>query len=180
MKKLLRNKVVIFSLFTVIFLILVRLNYIDISSLSDKSRTDIHFNLITVNSIFAGFLFSALSLIIGLANSKTVIRMERAGFMSDIYKNIVNGIVFSLCSITVSLVNIFITPCIINQCKIYFLVQVFKYFLPSIELTLLITAIECFILAVIDMTFIIKSVRRKMLNDLPNREEIKKTLDKIE
>ena len=52
----------------IIFLVLVQRQFIDTKVLNEN-----HFNLITINAIFAGFLFSSLALIVGLFNDKVLI-----------------------------------------------------------------------------------------------------------
>lgn len=65
-----------------------------------------HFNLITINSVFIGFLFTSLSILLGFLNESIVQLFEEAGTLKNVYLSIENGISCSLCSIVISLLNI--------------------------------------------------------------------------
>lgn len=162
------------STFLILYLYLIRMKVIDISIVNDN-----HFNLITVNSVFAGFLFSALALIVGLSNDKILIRLERADFMDSIYKNIIRGITTSIMSIATSIFNIFVNPSIISKLGSNNYNDIFIYFMPAIELFFLMLTICIFMFAVRDVKFIIKSVRHKIRGEFPNKDDIQKTIDLI-
>lgn len=159
----------------VIFLYLVNKELININIL-DKN----HFNLITVNSIFAGFLFSALALIVGLFNDKVLIRLERANFLDDIYRKIINGIINSVISIVLSLYNIFIASKVMSIIPNKFLIarRIMTY-MQSLELFFLIATVVFFILGVRDIRFIIKSVRERVRSELPKNEALDRVIGKI-
>jgi Fe2+ transport system protein B len=161
-------------------------NMVDFSILTAKDSSGVHFNLITVNSVLAGFMFTALSLIIGLSNTETVMRLEKAHFMHAIYNNIVLGIIFSIVSIIISLIMIFIMPSIISFIlneggieRFPIVGDIVFVFVPFFEITTLILAIGCFVLSVFDTRFIIKSVRKRLLKNTSSDEDMEKTLKKI-
>lgn len=74
-----------------------------------------HFNLITVNSVFIGFLFTSLSILLGFLNEKIVQFFEKAGALKNVYRSIENGILFSLFSIIISFINLMFSEKFLNQ-----------------------------------------------------------------
>lgn len=147
-KQICRNKVL--TMCVLLALIICSLGiwkkYIDISLFLDEDKS-VHFDLLTVNSIIAGFMFSGLSLILGMSNSKTVEELERAKHMDKIYTNIIVGITFNVISIIISLLVLLqILPKIV-------------VFLVSAEITFLIIGIICFGLSVLDLRFLIHNMR---------------------
>lgn len=167
-----RSFIIILIIFSCIFLFISFKNFIDISILYNSVDNSIHFDLITVNSIFSGFLFSSLSLIVGLNGTKSINKFEKAGFMENIYFNIIFGITTSILSIAFSLFMLFGYKLID---KIYFL---YKFLIPTCELLFLLLTIIIFIKAVFDVTFIIKSVRRNLKGKYDD-EDINETLKQI-
>ncbi|SKA89792.1 hypothetical protein SAMN05428976_11359 [Clostridium sp. USBA 49] len=135
-----------------------------------------HFNLITVNSIFAGFLFTSLGVIMSLYSNELLVKLERTSIMNDIYVDIFTGIVFSVISIIISVANSFISiDNITNNNLKYF----FSNIMLVLELYFLLVAILQFIISVNDTRFIIKTVRLNLKKHFPSKENINKTLDKI-
>ncbi len=145
---------------------------LDLSILSNPQNNDIHFNLITVNSIFVGFLFSSLALVLGLNSISSIQRLEKGGFMDNIYFNLIFGITTSFTSIFISLFMIFCRNIINADILINTIV-------PSVELLLLIFTIIIFIKSVVDVKFVIKSVRRSVKKSMPDEEELQETLNLI-
>lgn len=171
-----KTKLKIFILFlivfSIVFLIMTFTNFIDISILYDFEENGIHFDLITVNSIFSGFLFSSLSLIVGFNSTSLINSLEKAGFMSNIYFNLVFGIVCSLISIISSLIMLFGGILIKNNDMLHEIV------IPSLELLFLLFTIIVFIKAVIDVSFIIRSIR-KITNKKYENDDIEETIRQI-
>lgn len=176
MNKKLMKYISIQAIAMVIFLWLVQRQFINIELLNQN-----HFNLITINAIFAGFLFSSLALIVGLFNDKVLIRLERANFLDDIYRKILYGITNSLLSIIISLFNIFAKPTLTESIigKSLWLRTFITTYLYSLELFFLISTIVLFILSVKNISFIIKSVRERVRNELPKNEGTEKVIERI-
>lgn len=96
---------------TLIFVITVVLSQIvEISFIEEN-----HFNLITVNSVFIGFLFTSLSILLGFLNEKIVQFFEKAGALQDVYRSIENGISYSLFSILLSFINLMFSEKFLKQ-----------------------------------------------------------------
>lgn len=176
-----KKNYLVFIIITIIFLLFIYFKVISLDMLSGKDGITIQFDLITINSVFAGFLFSSLALLVGASATKTIIILERTNQMENIYRNITNGLISSLTSIIISLVCIFIVPSIeknnimINNSTIF----IDKTLLPALVLLLIMFTIASFIIATNDVNFIIKSVRRKGSQNVPSKESIEKTLKSI-
>lgn len=181
--KLFKNKkAVLFLLLTVLFYLMLSKHIISLDAFTGNESNSVHFNLITVNSVFAGFLFSSLTLLVGLSSTKTVIVLERSNYMESIYKNIISGLITSLVSIIASLICIFIVPSIKNNPVIvdsYIIKNTLIYLGPSIVLLFIIFTITSFFIAIKDVSLIIKSIRRKSLKSAPSKESVSKTLEQI-
>lgn len=150
-KQICRNKVLVICVFLALIMCSLGIwkEYIDLSLFLDEDKS-VHFDLLTVNSIIAGFMFSGLSLILGMSTSKTVEELERAKHMDKIYTNIIVGITFNVISIIISLLV---------------LLQIFPkivVFLVSAEIIFLVIGILCFGLSVLDLRFLIHNVRQEV------------------
>lgn len=77
-----------------------------------------HFNLITANSVFIGFLFTSLSILLGFLNEKVVRFFEKAGALKQVYSSIEKGIICSLLSVILSFINLIITEKYISNEKV--------------------------------------------------------------
>lgn len=157
-------------IFSAIYYFLIYINKIDLSMLTKPNDLSNHFNFITVNSVFVGFLFSSLSMIVGLSGMDSIVRLEKGGFMENIYENITYGITFSFISIICSLIMIFLKDSLNN---FYFFVNVI---IPSIELLGLLLTIIVFLKSVKDIKLIIKIVRKKVKKLIPQDEDLQETL----
>lgn len=99
-----RNKTNIVLLIFYIVLCFV-LMYLDILDLSPKNR-EFHLNMITTNSIFLGFLFTGLGIMVGFTDKKSVKSLDTAGYMDNYYNSIYMGLVLLVISTIVSSVAI--------------------------------------------------------------------------
>ena len=72
------------------------------------SNQDLHYNLITFNSVIAGFQFSGLSILISLISNNSIKRLWDNGYMDCMYKSGVFSIVFSVASILISFSQVII------------------------------------------------------------------------
>lgn len=158
--------------------ILIFLVFIDyIGGLDLKIISENQFNIITVNTVFAGFLFTSLGIIAGFSNNTSIRKFERIKTMDNIYNNISKGIIFSVLSITIGLIIVlFDFNFIIKNLFIYNILKSTGYIF---ELFFLIMSIIYFSLSVKYTFFAISVVRADIKSKLPNQEEVKKILDKI-
>lgn len=158
--------------------VLIFLVFIDyIGGLDLKIISENQFNIITVNTVFAGFLFTSLGIIAGFSNNTSIRKFERIKTMDNIYNNISKGIIFSVLSITIGLIIVlFDFNFIIKKIFIYNILKSTGYIF---ELFFLIMSIIYFSLSVKYTFFAISVVRADIKSKLPNQEDVKKILDKI-
>lgn len=159
-------------------LIFIFLVFIDsIGGLDLKIIADNQFNIITVNTVFAGFLFTSLGIIAGFSNNTAIRKFERIKTMDNIYNSILMGIVFSILSIAIGLIIVlFNFSFIIKSLYIYNVLKSIGYIF---ELFFLIMTIIYFSLSVKNTFFAISVVRLDIKSKLPNQENVQKILDRI-
>lgn len=66
-----------------------------------------HFNIITINSVLAGFLFTGLGIIIGGLGKEKIDRLENGGYLDKYYFAIYTAIFFNIISIIAAIIIIF-------------------------------------------------------------------------
>lgn len=67
---------------------------------------DFHQNLLTVNTIFLGFLFTALGIMVGFADKKLIKALDIAGYMDNYYNSIYFGMFFHGVSTVISTIAV--------------------------------------------------------------------------
>lgn len=125
-----------------------------------------HFNIITVNSIFAGFLFTALSLVLGLGKNQITILLERMSALAAICKIILTGILSCFISIGCALINIFTR----NQ---------FSNIINVVQVSALLVTMFLFIWAVYYVNMIINAIRSDIRKQTPSQEIVDSTTEKM-
>ncbi|MFP3892754.1 hypothetical protein U5N25_03485 [Exiguobacterium indicum] len=128
-----------------ILLILSAWKFKFIPKVPDKD--DIHLAILTISTVFAGFMFTSLGLLIGFIDKANMPELESAGYTGQYFNGILIGIAFLVLSITVSFITV-INPDFIKNCAIY-----------NIEIFSLISGILFFLKAVIDVFSILRRVR---------------------
>ncbi|MDU1032553.1 hypothetical protein [Clostridium sp.] len=158
-----------------IFIFLVYISYkggLDFDIIAENQ-----FNIITVNTVFAGFLFTSLGIVAGFSNNSSIRKFERIDTMDKIYNNILKGIIFSIVSIVIGIVIAIINfENIIKNTLIYNTLKSTSYIC---ELFFLIMAIIYFCLSVKHTFFAISVVRMEIKSKLPNQKKVKEVLEKI-
>lgn len=172
-----------FSLILILLILIVVdiLGFLDLTPLINDVNSNL-FNIITVNSVFAGFLFTSITFFVGVSNTKTIETLERINYMEKVYNNLIIGFLSSLISITLSVIGIFVVPQIlkIELIKNNFIsIYIFNKLIPILILSFLGHTIINFIFATNHLKLIIKSIRRKALMNAPNKKSIEKTLKEI-
>lgn len=161
--------------YLLVLIFLIFITYI--GGLDLKIIAENQFNIITVNTVFAGFLFTSLGIIAGFSNNASIRKFERIKTMDNIYNNILSGIIFSILSIVIGLIIVlFNFNFIIKNLFIYNILKSIGYIS---ELFFLIMTITYFSLSVKNTFFAISVVRADIKSKLPNQEDVKKILDKI-
>ncbi|CAM2077752.1 MAG: hypothetical protein NSGCLCUN01_01940 [uncultured Clostridium sp.] len=135
------------------------------------------FNIMTINTVFAGFLFTSLGIIAGFSDNTSIRKFERIKTMDNIYNNILKGIIFSILSIVIGLIIVLFNFSFLI--KNLFLYNILKSTGYIFELFFLMLAIIYFSLSVKYTFFAISVVRADIKSQLPNQEDVRKILDKI-
>lgn len=108
--------------------------------------TDLHFNILTINSIFAGFLFTSLGIMVSLSDKPRISKLDIGGYMDNYYNAIYTGLFFHIFSTLIALLEI----------------MQFSYFkenLLKLEQFFLIFGVIFFIKAVLNIVKIISKIR---------------------
>lgn len=131
-----------------------------IIKLPDKSEiVNFNFNLITINSIIAGFSFTTLGIILGLSGSELIIKISKTNIMSDKSKIIITSIVYCCASIITSMIFVLqLHDSIIYRIiDIIFIDQNVQLLVYNIVLELLYTI--CIVFLFGGLKFFLKSIR---------------------
>ncbi|MCL2572399.1 MAG: hypothetical protein FWE11_08335 [Defluviitaleaceae bacterium] len=124
--------------------------------------TEAHLNLIiTVSSIFAGFLFSGLSIILGFGANKTIVTLIRVGVMNHLYFQLGAGIVFSLATVAASALALVFERSSASRTIVVHIAVIYFLFV----------AIIFFLLSTKRIFIIIKSSHNEIANKYPGMED---------
>lgn len=130
-----------------------------------------HFNLITVNSVLIGFMFTSLSILLGFLEYKIVQLFEEAGALKKVYRNIETGICFSIGSIGISILNLLVVE---NYIKVIYILRI-AY---SLEILFMIITLYLLIKTLMNIKVVIESIRfEKEKNDKKGKADAE--LDEI-
>ena len=99
-----------------------------------------HFNLITVNALFGGFLYTNYSLLIGLLDNKIIEQVKNTSIIRKRNSHILKGIIYATVSVMSGLYLVlvpqtvfpWITSLLINV-EITFMVFLIAYFILSLK-----------------------------------------------
>lgn len=150
------------------------LSLLDNDLLTNKGQgMDFYWNIITINSVFAGFMFSTLGIIFSVLEAPALKKLEKGIVIDEIYSTMINGIYSSIFSIMLSFILILLPASIISE----------DGFVSNlIALSTLITALFtffCFIKSVKDIHFIIKVFRYNAQNSGMKKEQVEDALSRI-
>ncbi|EGO87444.1 hypothetical protein G8S49_01610 [Clostridium botulinum C] len=130
-----------------------------------------HFNLITANSVLTGFLLTSLSMLLGFLNETIIQFFEEAGALKRVYDNIENGIVYSLGSITMSIINVIISEKYITN-------KIVINYLYSLEIMLLVITLYYLFITIKNLRIIVDSIKLDRMKKR-NQKDVNKDLDKL-
>ena len=141
-----RNRSNIFLLFFLVALAYLSFHFDVFQTLNVE--TDFHIKILTINSVFAGFLFTSLGIMISILDKERITRLDKAGYMDNYFNAIYIGLFFHILSISMSLILV-ITPG----------VDVYG-FLTKTEQISLFMGVSFFVKSVINVLQIVKMVRQ--------------------
>ncbi|UFH63849.1 hypothetical protein KQH81_10825 [Clostridium cadaveris] len=151
-----------------IFLILIISGIVSLICNVDFVK-DNHFNLITINAVLIGFLFTSLSIMLGFLKEEIIQLFEKAGALKKVYESIEYGIEYGVYSIIVSLFNMLMIEKYLHQGYLL-------NYLYSIEIVLLLVSIYRFLITLSNIKIVVESIRFDNLN----KKEKKKVDEEIE
>ena len=130
-----------------------------------------HFDIITVNSVFAGFLYTNYSLLIGLFDNAIIKKIQGTGIIKKRNQHIMRGIIYATISIVSGLYLVFIpqgTSCFSKA--IWYLFQ-------DAEIVFMGFLIVYFLLSLCEMGALVKSVYQS--GQVKTEAEIKELKEQI-
>lgn len=136
--------VFVFLIFILVVYLSLRYNWVDTKGFDSSN----HINILTVNSIFAGFLFTSLGIIAGFMDKEKISNLDKNGYMDKYYNSIYLGLIFHIASAVLAAIA-FVQPSM-NSYDIYLL----------LEQIFLLGGITFFISSVFYVKRIINKVRR--------------------
>lgn len=88
------------NIFVFFFFVLIAYLCINFNLLSKETflRSD-HLDILTINSIFAGFLFTSLGIMVSFSDKKAIADKDKNGYMDKYYNSIYIGLLFLIISI---------------------------------------------------------------------------------
>lgn len=121
-------------------------------------NNDFHYNLITFNSVIAGFLFSGMSILVSLISNPSIKRLWDNGYLDDLYHSGGIGIGMSV----VSIIMAFIT--VLKIIEIDSHIDFIRIW-TIIEITFSLGSLLLFLYCVKELMFSIKLLRKKNNNN---------------
>ncbi len=114
--------------------------FIGTSLITVPADSSFHFNLITVNALFGGFLYTNYSLLIGLLDNKIIEQVKNTSIIRKRNSHILKGIIYATVSVMSGLYLVlvpqtvfpWITSLLINV-EITFMVFLIAYFILSLK-----------------------------------------------
>ena len=143
-----RNRMNILTFGILVLLLFIGLYYDCIQIDTTINKSD-HFNILTIDSILAGFLFTGLGILSSALDRPRIKRLDDGGYLDDYFNGIYISILAHLSSIIVS---VFLIMDFFGQLKTYFI---------YIEIIGLFVGIVYFIKSVIRLFVVIKKMRKE-------------------
>ncbi len=137
--------------------------YFDFALVQIPNDSSFHFNLITVNALFGGFLYTNYSLLIGVLDNKIIEKISCTSIIPKRNEHILNGIVNASRSVLASLYIILVPE------YDFFLFKMFRSFMSNVEIICMAFLIIYFLLSFYEMNHLFKAVY-KPKNKLSEKE----------
>ena len=129
-----------------------------------SDNDELYWNLINLNSILAGFMFTSLGVIMSLSDSEFIKKIEATNILDRMYSNIIKGVVSSLISLIMSLIIVF------GSEKMFTLLEVFSGLASVVFLVPIFLALVSFLVSIADVRKLIKAIRKYAKKDTMSRE----------
>lgn len=137
------------------------------------SGSSFHFNLITVNALFGGFLYTNYSLLVGVLEHPIIKKVEKTDIIKKRNSHILNGIICSVISVICGiLIILFPSKCTPLQ-------QAIVSFFENAEIIFMAFLIFYFLLSLYEMQKIIKTIHPSSNNkEIKEINELKERIKK--
>lgn len=100
-KKRITVIVVVSLILSILALLNIRFSYISVPD--SNSMSDRQIDFITISTVFAGFSFTALGLLLGLSSEKLIERIRNTSIIAGKVNRIITSIIFFILSVVISL-----------------------------------------------------------------------------
>lgn len=157
-----KNFIKKYKVLIIVFLIII-ITGITVSIFSSKyeqyfvgiyNNVDFHYNLITFNSVIAGFLFSGISILVSLISNPSIKRLWDNGYLDGLYHSGEIGIGMSVISIVMAFITVLRIFKINNHTEF---IRIWTIF----EITFAMGSLLLFLYCVEELMFSIKVLRKK-------------------
>lgn len=153
-----KKKIVRVILHSILLLVVagvnIKLNFISMPTPEDMISRQIDY--ITISTVFAGFSFTALGLLLGLSSEKLMNKIKNTNIIIDKVERIICSIVFFILSVIVSLFFVLgLNTSLISHTNVLLIVDSIVYVLG---IGYLISGIAYFIFAVYELYDLVKRV----------------------
>lgn len=153
-----KKKVVTVVAYSILLLVIagvnIKLNYITIPSSEEMISRQIDY--ITISTVFAGFSFTALGLLLGLASEKLIEKIKNTNIIMDKVRRIISSIAFFILSVAVSLFFVLgLNNSLIGNADVLLVVNSMLYVL---SVGYMIVGIAYFIYAVYELYDLVKRI----------------------
>lgn len=118
------------------------------------------FNMITVNTVLVGFLFTILTILMSFTDEDIILTYEKTNELEKVYTNINTGILLGVLSIAVSIIVL----CIWGEPNISEITSANKA-LYSIIIGMFIIIMKSIFCAILDINSIIGDIRRRKITN---------------
>lgn len=127
--------------------------------------SDFCFNMISCNSIIAGFIFTGLSILISIIDKERIKRLFDNDYLDNFYKNAIFGILFNIISIFLSFTFL-----------LFLLEEEIALITVNLILASFLGSLFCFIFTIIKLYLLIKklksnSIKRVNIEDVINTKD---------
>ena len=122
----------------------------DITFVVLPNDSSFHFNLVTINALFSGFLFTSFSFMIGFLDNKIIDKLKGTDIIIRRNRHILKGIIFSIVSVCSSLLLILV----LQSCTFQY--ELINCALCNVEITFMFFGIGYFLLSMKEMSSLVK------------------------
>lgn len=137
-------------------IVLVLLTIVIYKTLDVSFMCNNNFNMITVNTVLVGFLFTILTIIMSFTDEDVISTYEKTNELEKVYNNITTGIVLGVLSIAIAI----ITLCIWGEPLKQELTDTNKM-MYSVIISMFVLIMKSILFAIIDINNIITDIRRR-------------------